>query len=181
MIRLFVGIELPEELRDRLAALGEGLPGARWVPAHNLHLTLRFIGEVDEALAEDLHQALESVRAPAFTQALGGVGTFAARGRPHTLWVGAEREPPLVHLRDKIESALVRAGLDPEGRKFAPHVTLAKLADPKPDRLHHFLAAHSLLRAEFEVERFVLFSSLLGGGDPVYRAEADYALESIGA
>lgn len=178
MIRLFLGLDLPPDLRERLGALGAGLPGAHWVPEDNLHITLRFIGEVAEHVADDLHDALVGLRAPAFTLDIAGVGTFGGSAA-HTLWAGVERAAPLVHLRDKIESALVRAGQKPEGRKFTPHITLAKLRDSSPARLRAFLAAHAPLRAEIEVERFVLFSSHLGAGDPVYRPEFEYGLEGV--
>lgn len=176
MIRLFTGIELPLALRERLFALGAGIPNARWTGIDNLHVTLRFIGEVDEAHAHDLHDALSLVRAPAFTLTLSGVGTFETGRSPHTLWAGVERTPPLVYLRDRVEAAIVRAGEPPERRKFAPHVTLARLKNAPTGRLHEFIVGHSLLRAEFPVDSFALFSSHPGSGEPVYRVEAEYAL-----
>jgi len=133
MLRLFVGIEFPPELKLRLSLLETGIPGARWVDPGNFHLTLRFIGEVDEGVAADIDEALSRLRGRRFTLQLAGTGVFGGN-RPHALWVGVERDPDLVALRDKIEQALIRLGLEPEPRKFAPHITLARLRDRGPPR-----------------------------------------------
>jgi 2'-5' RNA ligase len=176
MIRLFVGLELAPALRARLADLEIGLPGAHWVPEDNLHLTLRFIGEVNEDTANDLHDALLGVRGEAFTLSVTGTGTFETGRRPHTLWAGVAKSDPLARLQGKIETALVRAGCEREARKFMPHITLARLKGTPMERLHPLLAAHALVREEMPVDHFTLFSSRLGSGDPVYTAEAEYPL-----
>src|SRR5437773_4860177 len=139
MLRLFVGIEFPPELKLELSLLCSGVPGARWVDAGNLHLTLRFIGEIAEDTAGDVDEALARLKARRFTLQLAGTGIFGGK-RPYALWVGVERHPELVRLRDKIEHTLIRTGLDPEQRRFAPHVTLAPLRDPPLDRLGDYLA-----------------------------------------
>lgn len=178
MIRLFVGLELPEDLRARLAALSGGVPGANWVPPENMHVTLRFIGEVDEGVAADVHHALSGVRAPAFDCELVGIGTFGQGRHPHALWVGVERGPALLHLHDKVESALVRAGLPPDSRKFVPHVTLARLKEAPGARLPHFVARNGTFRSgPVRCSRFALFSSRLGRGGAAYTVEAEYALD----
>ena len=177
MIRLFVGIELPTETRAHLSSLAIGLPGAHWVPEENLHLTLRFIGEVDEDEAHDLHDALLGIRSPAFTLEIAGTGVFETGRRPHTLWASVKKSEALVRLHGKIESALVRAGCEREDRKFKPHITLARLKGTSPERLHPLMAAHALIREEAPIDHFTLFSSRLGGDDPVYTAEAEYPLE----
>lgn len=177
MIRLFVALPLPESVRLRLSLLMGGIPGARWVPTENLHLTLRFIGEVDESAADDAAAALDEIRARPFRLTLGGIGEFGHGEKMRALWIGAEREPALVHLRDKVESALVRLGQPPEGRKFVPHVTLARLRQAPADRLAAFIQANQLLRVgPIAVERFVLYSSWRQGEAQLYRAEAEYAL-----
>jgi RNA 2',3'-cyclic 3'-phosphodiesterase len=176
MLRLFVGIEFPPELKLRLSLLETGIPGARWVDAGNLHLTLRFIGEVDQGLACDIDEALSRVRARRFTLQLTGTGVFGGN-RPHALWVGVERDPDLVALRDKIEQSLIRIGLEPEGRKFAPHVTLARLRDPEIAGLHDFLAVNAQFRAEpLPVERFSLIASYPTKSGSIYEDQADYPL-----
>src|SRR6266513_5915030 len=159
MLRLFVGIEFPPELKLHLSMLETVIPGARWVDPGNFHLTLRFIGEVDEGVAADIDEALVHVRARRFTLQLAGAGVFGG-GKPRALWAGVERHPGLVALRDKIEQALIRTGLEPEQRRFAPHVTLARLRDPPHDQLAQFLAAHAQSRAEpLHVEHFSLIAS----------------------
>jgi len=176
MLRLFVGIEFPPELKLLLSLLETGIPGAKWVDPGNLHLTLRFIGEVDEGVAADIDEALLRVRARRFTLQLGGTGVFGGK-RPHVLWVGVERDPDLWALRDKVEQALIRIGLDPESRKFAPHVTLARLRDPDMAGLSGFLAANAQFRAEpLPVEQFSLIASYPTKSGAIYEDQADYPL-----
>jgi 2'-5' RNA ligase len=179
MIRLFVALPLPQDVRERLSGLSGGLPGVRWIAPENLHVTLRFIGDVDEGVADDLHDALIGVRAPAFDITLGGIGTFGPERRPHALWVGVDRSPALTHLRDKVESALVRAGLEPEARRFTPHVSLARLKDSPGPRLAKFMAGGGGLRiGPIACDHFVLFSSHLGRNGASYTAEAEYPLDA---
>ena len=177
-MRLFVALDLPWTLRERLSALaGAGIPGARWVPPENYHLTLRFIGETPGHRAEDIDTALLSLRAKRFSLTLAGVGTFAKGGRSTALWVGTERNPQLEHLRSKIETALHRSGLEPERRRFQPHVTLARLDNVPEGKLVSFVQTHNLFRAEaVPVEHFTLFSSQLGKEASVYTPEVEYGL-----
>lgn len=180
MVRLFVGVELPDDVRERLAALCAGVPGARWVPPENLHLTLRFIGEVAGDEADDIYHALSAVRPRSFDITLSGVGHFETGGEVRQLWAGVERSAELVALRDRIESTLVRLGLEPDGRRFTPHVTLARLRDTPAHRVSTFLAHHALFRAgPIPVSHFTLFSSFLQGSGSIYTAEADYPLEMV--
>jgi 2'-5' RNA ligase len=178
-MRLFVALDLPWTLRERLSMLaGAGIPGARWVPAENYHLTLRFIGETPRHRAEDIDTTLAGLRARRFSLTMAGLGTFAKGGRSSALWVGVERNPQLDHLRHKIETALQRCGLEPERRRFQPHVTLARLDYVPEITLVSYVQAHNLFRAEpVPVEHFTLFSSRLGKEAPVYTAEVEYGLE----
>ena len=176
MLRLFVGIEFPPELKLRLSLLTVGIPGAKWVDPGNLHLTLRFIGEVGEDVAADIDEALVRVRARPFSVQLAGTGVFGG-DRPRTLWAGIDKQPALAALRDKIEQALIRAGLPPEQRKFAPHVTLARLRDPELDKLGHFLAANAQFRADpLPVDHFSLIASFPTKAGSIYEDQADYPL-----
>jgi 2'-5' RNA ligase len=176
-MRLFVALDLPFEVKQKLAAMAEGLAGARWVPADNHHLTLRFIGEVPPFRAEEIDVALGALRGKCFPLTLQGVGTFAKGGRDIALWVGVERTPALDLLQGKIETALQRAGLAPERRRFLPHVSLARLDNTVPDKLASFVQRHNLFRAgPIPVEHFTLFSSRLGKEASVYTPEVDYAL-----
>ncbi|HYD32759.1 MAG TPA: RNA 2',3'-cyclic phosphodiesterase [Azospirillaceae bacterium] len=177
MIRLFVGLAFPEAIRDRLSGLAGGVPGARWTDPHNLHLTLRFIGEVDAGRVEDIDEALAAVQAPAFTLVLDGVGQFG-RGKARMLWAGVERTEALNHLQAKVESAVVRAGIPAEERKFTPHVSLARLKDAPMPRVARFLEDRGLFRAgPILIDRFVLFRSHLGHNGPHYEMLREYPLE----
>lgn len=176
MIRLFIGLDLPEDVARRLENLGGGIPGARWVAARNLHITLRFIGEVDEATAAEIDTVLAAVRAPGFALALDGFGTFG-RGKPNHLWAAVERTPDLVHLQGRVETAMSRLGLGAEGRKYLPHVTLARLSDPPVHRVQDFIAGHSPFQVgPWPVEHFVLYRSHLGRSGAEYEALAEYPL-----
>ncbi len=168
MMRLFVGIALPHSLREKLGPLMSGLPGARWVPPHNLHLTLRFVGEVDERETALLDEALSTIEKPVFDLQVAGCGIFAQRRGPEAVWIGVASTPPLIELQAAIERAAVRAGFAPEEKRFRPHITLARLKDTPAPRLQAFVAGHNLFKDVVTVEEFALFSSTLGSGDPGY-------------
>jgi 2'-5' RNA ligase len=182
MLRLFVGLEIPDDLRLQLAALQAGVPGARWVTPENFHITLRFIGEVDEGHAADIDALLQAIRVPAFELSLSGVGHFGDGRKLRALYAAVAPNTALEHLHDKVESAVVRAGCAPEGGKYKPHVTLARFGarDQAGHHLAQFMASHSLLRsAPFLVEQFSLFSSLTRPEGAIYMVEADYPLSLI--
>ena len=173
MLRLFVGIDLPPELKLSLSLMATGVPGARWVDAGNYHLTLRFIVEMNEGQAEDVDAALRQIRAPRFDVALATVGHFGLR----QLWVGVERNDALQHLHGRIESTLTRLGLPPDERRYTPHVTLARLKGTSEGRLQAFLTQHALYRAPpFPVEHFSLIASYLTKSGAIYEDQADYLL-----
>lgn len=182
MLRLFVAIGLPDALRRQLTEVRGPVPGARWVPPENMHLTLRFIGEVTEEAGNDLHDALERVHAPAFDLRLRGLGQFASKGRTRAVWADVERNPALEELQGRIESACRRLGFPPEGRRFHPHVTLARCSGTRADAAEHFIATFGGFAAPpFTVREFALYSSTLGGTGSVYVEEATYPLEGAGA
>ncbi|WP_376088509.1 RNA 2',3'-cyclic phosphodiesterase [Roseomonas sp. CCTCC AB2023176] len=177
MVRLFVALALPASLRTHLSMLAGGIQGARWVPPANYHLTLRFIGEVEGWRADEVDEALSTIRTRPFDLSLAGVGTFEKAGKIGALWVGADRSEALSHLQAKVETALQRIGLEPERRRFAPHVTLARTDKAPTHKLVEFVQAHSLFRAPpVRVEHFTLFSSRLGKENPVYVPEVEYEL-----
>jgi RNA 2',3'-cyclic 3'-phosphodiesterase len=177
-MRLFIGIPLPEEIRQRLNAMCSGLPGARWVRPENLHITLRFIGEVDDGVAEDLDSALLAIRTPGFVATINGIGSFSRGRRVHTLWAAVDAGEAIVHLHEKVESAVVRSGFEPEGRKFTPHVTLARLKRTPARRIGDYMESHGVFFAgPFTADRFTLFRSHLGHSGAYYEALADYRLD----
>lgn len=175
-MRLFTAISLPDPVAESLLALQAGVPGARWQKREQLHLTLRFIGEVDGRDAAAIDDALATIAAPAFTLELKGVGSFGGKN-PRDLWAGAQPSEPLVHLHRKIESALQRIGLEADGRKFTPHVTLARLKGTHNGSVMDFLTDHALYTSgSFAVDSFVLYSSKLTSDGSIYRPEKLYPL-----
>lgn len=177
MIRIFAAIALPDDARQHLATLAGGVPGARWVPPENMHLTLRFVGEVDELAFADIAAALTRVSAPAFDLVVDGVGHFARGRSPTMLWAGVARNPALDHLQGRVDQAVTGAGQPPDSRRFTPHVTLARLRGSPRGRVQQFIAEHSLFGLPpFRVNEFTLFSSFLGHTGAIYRPEATYAL-----
>ena len=176
-MRLFVAIPLPEDLSEDLGRICAGVPGAKWVSPENLHITLRFIGEVDGATFQDIAAALGGVAGDRFELRLDGVGQFGDRRRVRTLWAGLEPSEPLKQLQGRIETALQGSGLEPERRKFHAHVTLARLKNAPLDRAARYLADHSAYRSRsFSVDGFVLFQSHLGSAGAIYRPEVEYFL-----
>ncbi len=177
-MRLFVGIPLPDDVRARLAGLRGGLKGARWVVPENLHLSLRFIGEVAGGEDRDIDHALKTVSGAAFDLKLSDLGAFDRRGRVHAIWAGVEKPDALARPQGSVESTLVRSGLDPEHRKFKPHVTLARMKGGSAAETGQFLEAHHGFQASpFAVDHFTLFESHLGHGGAHYVALQDYPLE----
>jgi 2'-5' RNA ligase len=173
MLRLFVGIALPPALKLSLSLMASGLQGAKWVDPGNYHLTLRFIGEIDEGRAEDVDAALSQIRAPRFDLTLATVNHFGRR----QLWVGVERNDALTHLHQKIETAINRLGFAPDEHRYTPHVTLARLKFTSEERLQAYIAEHALYRAQpFHVDRFALIASYLTKSGSIYEDQADYPL-----
>ncbi|RMF00565.1 MAG: RNA 2',3'-cyclic phosphodiesterase, partial [Alphaproteobacteria bacterium] len=167
MPRLFTGLEIPAPAAERLAALRGGLAGARWVEPENYHVTLRFLGDVDNAIAARFAEALAALQFPAFALHLEGLGSFGGR-RPRALWAGVAASEPLLALQRAHEQAARAAGLEPEGRNFHPHVTLARLRSAKPPAVARWLEEKGgLAPMPIPVSRFVLYSSRASrGGGP---------------
>jgi len=176
-VRLFVALALPDMIADGLAILQAGVPGAHWQTRDQLHLTLRFIGEVDGRDATAVDDALSVIDAPKFSLALKGVGEFGGK-TPHALWAGVRDKEQISFLQRKIETGLQRAGLPAEPRKYVPHVTLARLRGSPRGRVMDFLTDHALFASTpFDVEAFILYSSVLTTDGSIYRAERAYRLK----
>lgn len=177
MHRLFVAIRPPEEVRDLLIDAMDESPSLRWTGDEQMHLTLRFIGEVDRPLASDVADALGRIRVAAFDVRISGVGRFD-RKSGGALWAGVEPRKPIVELAGKVERACVRVGLGPERRAFHPHITLARYNRRNAEAARDFERRHSDLSSEpFRVDRFVLFESHLSRHGAHYEEVAEYQMD----
>lgn len=166
MPRLFTALEIPRDAALSLSLLRGGLPGARWIDVENYHLTLRFFGDVEGHVADEIANALDRVRRHAFNLKLSGVGQFGGK-KPHSIWAGVAASPDLFALQAEIERICQRLGLPADPRKFMPHVTLARLKNVGPEAVATYLSARgNFAAAPFRVGRFVLMSSreTVGGG-----------------
>jgi len=181
MPRLFTGLEIPPRVAQSLAIMRGGLPGARWIDPENYHITLRFIGDIDDSLARDIAGLLGRVQRAPFELRLDGLSSFGGR-KPRALVAAAAPVAPLMDLQAEHERLLQRLGLEPEGRKYTPHVTLARLRDSSSRQVAEYLTARAHYRSSpFEVSRFVLFSSRSSVGGGPYVVEAAYPLASMPA
>jgi 2'-5' RNA ligase len=176
MPRLFTALEIPPHIGQLLATMRGGLPGARWTDPENYHLTLRFIGDIDDALAHEIAGVLGRVRRMAFELRIDGLSSFGGR-KPRAVVATVAPIAPLMELQAEHERLLQRIGLEPEGRKYTPHVTLARLRDSSSHQVADYLSARGHFRsASFDVSRFVLYSSRASVGGGPYVVEADYPL-----
>ena len=177
MPRLFTAVDLPEPMKESLASMSFGIPGAKWIASKQLHLTVRFIGEVDGALFRDIKNILDGVSFAPFSLQLKGVGYFPPRGAPRVLWVGLQKSEPLLVLKKKIDQALFRVGVEPDSRKFSPHITLARLKNSPAQKIANFLSGNGLFSQEpFQVEDFKLYSSILSPKGAYHKVERIYSL-----
>jgi 2'-5' RNA ligase len=166
MPRLFTALEIPRDAALSLSLLRGGLPGARWIDVENYHLTLRFIGDVEGHVADEIANALDRIRRPSFSLTLSGVGAFGSR-KPHAIWAGVTASPDLNALQAEIERICQRLGVPSDPRKFVPHVTLARLKNASDGDVARYLSARgNFATMPFKVNRFVLMSSRdsVGGG-----------------
>ncbi|MGY4398867.1 2'-5' RNA ligase [Sphingomonas sp. UYAg733] len=171
MHRLFVALRLPPTIREALDLIMDGVPDARWQDDEQLHLTLRYVGKVDRHMAEDVAVTLSGIRAQPLVLRLSGVGRFDPQSGNDSLWAGVGPHEPLAALHRKIDHALVRCGLPPEGRAYRPHITLARLSKRAGRQIEtrEWLVAHAALTSEpFTLEQFILYESHLDSDDTRY-------------
>lgn len=171
--RLFVALDLPEVVRETLAALSPELPGVRRLRPAQIHLTLSFLGAVIPDHETILLEKLAAIRLPRFFLPLRGVGTFPAKGRPRVVWVGlGTGHPQLYHLHKRVQDAALAAGLEPDLRPWHPHISIARCKDVNPHALRPFLKKHEAFDAGLiPIESFVLYSSRPGPAGSVYTPE----------
>jgi RNA 2',3'-cyclic 3'-phosphodiesterase len=177
MIRLFTAIAIPPEIGQALLSRQHGIEGARWRPQEAFHITLRFIGDVQEPVAAELDEALSEISAPAFDLALVRAGHFGEGADIHAVWAGVEDSAPLRRLQKANESAARAVGLKAETRLYAPHVTLAYLKRAAISEVGAWIQTHNLLHSPaFPVDRFGLYSSWRTSEGSAYRLEREYPL-----
>ncbi|MBA3869943.1 MAG: RNA 2',3'-cyclic phosphodiesterase [Anaerolineae bacterium] len=178
MQRLFLALDLPEALKTRLKALCVGLAGARWITHAQMHLTLRFIGDVDAAQQAALQTGLATIRATPFKMALQGIGQFPPKGNPRVIWAGIQADDKLYTLQNRIEQIITGIGFEPADHTFSPHITLARFKiPPSTANVQHYMALHQSFKTDaFEVTQFILFSSHLTTSGPIYRTEGLFPL-----
>lgn len=174
-----MAVDLPDEIKKDLYSICYGVPGAKWVPKEQLHLTVRFIGEVDGGVFADVKDALADIRMDAFDMKLKGLGCFPPRKAPRVLWVGVEPKDSVTMLRNRVESTLVKLGLEPEHRKFSPHITIARLKDTPISKVTRFLEGNGLFATDvFSVSEFHLYSSVLTSKGAIHEIAATYGFEA---
>jgi 2'-5' RNA ligase len=176
-MRLFVGLSIPDDIAACLADLANGMPGARWIEPENMHVTLRFIGEVSQADAEEIDQELQRLSAKPFSFDITGMETFGQGRKAHALYAHVPLSAELELLQTRVEAAVARAGQPRETRKFKPHVTLARLKAAPELGLLSFIQANNLFRAgPIAVDHFILYESHLGNGGSAYFPLAEYSI-----
>lgn len=176
MPRLFTGLEIPAEVGASLSTLRGGLPGARWIEPANYHVTLRFIGDIDDMTAREIVLLLGGVKRRPFDVSLTGLDAFGGN-KPRAVFAAVQPVQALVELQAEHERLMQRVGLPSEGRNFKPHVTIARLRDTPPRQVADYLSVRGLFRSlSFRVPRFVLFSSRASVGGGPYVVEAAYPL-----
>ncbi|TNM60861.1 RNA 2',3'-cyclic phosphodiesterase [Aliirhizobium smilacinae] len=176
MPRLFTALEVPRNVALSLSLLRGGIPGARWIDVENYHITLRFIGDVDNRTADEIVDRLDRIDRPEFQAQLTGIGSFGSK-KPHSIWAGVSMSADMLALQGEIERICQRIALPPDPRKFMPHVTLARLKHCRLDDVVHYLSGRGNFHTTaFNVSRFVLMSSKESVGGGPYVTEEIFSL-----
>lgn len=176
MPRLFTGLEIPEDVGHTLSSLRGGLPGARWIDPANYHITLRFIGDIDGMAANEIAATLFRVRRSSFEVSIQGLSSFGGR-KPRAVVALVNPCRQLTELQAELERLMQRFGLAPEGRKFTPHVTIARLRDASAHDVADYLSVRGYFPTQrFSVSHFTLFSSRASVGGGPYIVENEYPL-----
>ena len=176
MVRLFVAIELSDVVKDALLRLQLGLKGAKWVSRENLHMTIRFIGDVSENDVEDIDAALREVRYKPFPLEFGGLDVFLSGDRVRSLWIGVSVRVDMAYLKERVDGTLFRVGVGPDVRKYVPHVTLARLRGRRQSLSNYFENVDPQTGVAIEVKEITLFSSYLRRKGAIYIPVSRYPL-----
>lgn len=180
-MRLFIAIEIPDDLKKIFGSLRADIPGARWVAAEQIHLTLAFLGEVEEAAVESLNSEIAGIQLHEFKLCFSGTGCFPNRHRPRVLWIGLEPEPRLDDLASRVRAAVLACGIPQEGRPFSPHVTLARFKLSPSRELDEFIDRNNKLKLQmFTVHEFILYQSQLTSQGAVHSPIRNFPLAAPG-
>ncbi len=176
MPRLFIAIDMPDELRGKICEVRRNLPGVRWTPREQIHLTLRFIGDSDDEHFQRMKAALSGVKYRPFKLSMAGSGFFPNERRPSVFWIGCAENPALSQLKKDIDDILEMDGLIPEARRFSPHFTIARLKDIRPPEIRKLSEiCQGILPKEFTVSEFMLYSSVLTSDGAIHSKEQIYS------
>lgn len=180
MMRLFIALPLASGIQQQIGRLQMGVPNARWVRPENMHVTLCFLGDVSEMRLDGLDHALRPIAASQFRFKISGIGHFGTRRKVHALWVGVDGGEALIRLHAKIDRAVRSIGLEPDSRKFQPHVTLARLREAPLNKITQYMGDYNLFRTEpVLADHFALFQSTLGHRAAQYEAIKTYNLQEV--
>lgn len=180
-MRLFIAIDIPDDLKKKIGSLRSDIPGARWVPAEQLHLSLAFLGEVEETTIERLSGELARIKQAEFKLCFSGTGCFPDLHRPRVLWVRPEPQPYLQVLAEKVREAVLFCGIPQEERRFSPHLTLARMKQPPSREFNAFIEQNKLLKyPPFSVREFSLFQSRLSQQGAVHIPLRNFPLTTVG-
>ncbi len=177
MKRLFIGIAIPDHITDKVLPIQTGIDATKWSKAENLHITLSFIGKVEDTIADKIVKLLRDIRMPKFQLALHGVGTFSKHDKPSFIWLGIKKENELIRLKKQIDTTLEENNIHIEQKPYNPHMTLASLNNSNLEEIDAFLEKHKDLTTDnFEVSEFVLYQSIGENGVSNYQKFKTYSL-----
>ena len=177
MPRLFTGLDIPQSVAEGLMSIRGGLSGARWITPDNYHITLRFIGDIDDGTAHDIYAILGRVTRAPIPLTIEGITVFGG-DRPRALVAKIAPTSALMELQSEHERLMRRIGLPPEPRKYTPHITLARLRDTSPFELANFLSVIGHVPSmRFVADAFNVYSSRSSTGGGLYVTEAIYPFQ----
>lgn len=180
MARLFIAVDIPQRIKDDILSTYLAIPGAKWINEDQLHITLRFLGDIDTVTEKKIVCALKKVSFAPFDLTLKGCGYFPPRREPRVLWIGLDNPQNLNTLQGKIERSLVSVGIGPDKRRFHPHITISRLNKSPLNKVIEYLTNYSLFSSEpFSIDEFHIYSSILCKEGACYTKENSFRLSAI--